>query len=78
MRRNEFFADIRDKFPEILTDEIFGLTVATAISIAEDKGHAWFMCDNVRYKIEAVWVDHCINYNCNPATCYTDWTICVD
>lgn len=78
MRRNDLIKDIQEKFPELPKHRELALDIVQAIQDAEEHGAGTFWWDGVPYKIEARWVDGCISGDCNPATCWTDYSIFID
>lgn len=74
MRLNDFYQELRSKFTLTL-DWDLAHEVASAMTAAQNTGSGTFSHDGKDYIITAVWLDQCISYNCNPATCYTDWNL---
>lgn len=74
MRFQPFIEYMRDEF-QLLTDPELAHTIAMAISVAEIDHVATFEGDGVTYAVCANWYDGCISGDCNPATCYTNWTL---
>jgi hypothetical protein len=75
MRLYAMITHIRETFPEILTDQSKADIVASAMTEADHDGHATFTYNGIEYTMRAVFDHGCINWDCNPATCYTNWTL---
>jgi hypothetical protein len=77
MRQYPFLDDIRARFP-IHDDHDLAVEIAEALYDASKIGGGQigsFEYDGVVHFIRTDFVHHCINWDCNPATCYTDWTL---
>lgn len=72
MRYNDFVNQVRESFPA--THDVMQ-PIATAMHDALETGTGSFTYLNTTYVVTAVWVDHCIGGDCNPATCWTEWTL---
>lgn len=75
MRLTQFILDIQQRFP-IQSDHDLAHRIANAMGAAEHgvPGNT-FDHDNVTYTITAEWKCSCYRGDCNPATCYTHWSL---
>jgi len=77
MRYKPFVTHVAKHFP-VTENHDLAVDIADALSDASrsDRGNiGCFWHAGVTYYVESKWLDGCINGDCNPATCYTDWTI---
>jgi hypothetical protein len=75
MRLSEMILDIQARFDVVSDHELAG-RIAEAMTEADHRGReGFFTHEGVTYEFTAQWKDGCINYDCNPATCYTDWNL---
>lgn len=79
MRYNDFVNHIRDTF-HVAEQQNYDLAVDISDAMTDanrsDRGNIGsFDFEGTTYYIRTAWKDGCINYDCNPATCWTDWTI---
>lgn len=77
MRERAFMDYLRNEFNLLHDDHGFARAriLATAMHEASDKGASAFNIGGQGYKITQEWYDGCISGNCNPATCYTSWSL---
>jgi hypothetical protein len=80
MRQKEFVTMIRRSFP-IFDDHDLAGEIAEAMFDASTTGRGnigSFRHDGKVYYVKTTWYDGCINYACNPATCYTSYELTSD
>jgi hypothetical protein len=75
MRFNDFIRYLNENYP-IQSDQDLAVAVAVAMHNADNSsGDNTFVYNGQMHIINAVWIDGCINGDCNPATCWTHWTL---
>jgi len=74
MRLHDFITYLREHF-RVQNDAEARRIIADAMSAADSNGSCTFWLDGAEYTITAEFKHGCINYDCNPATCWTEWTI---
>lgn len=74
MRFAPFVIELQDQFG-LLTNHALAETIAVAMHHADMHGLATFSHDGEMYTIAAMFEHGCINYDCNPATCWMEYEI---
>lgn len=74
MRYNDFVQALNKQF-DLTNNPGVAYSISEAMLHATAAGTGVFMHEGLEYTVMQVWVDGCINGDCNPATCWTNWEV---